>query len=201
MKIIKTKVEVLLEQRDGNLSMKEARKCGIAATTVQRMVKSGALIKIDRGFYVADGHAIDELFLLQQRYTRGIFSHETTLDIYQLSTNMPKYIHLTFPKGYNVDRSVTKEQQVKFHFVDKEIYELGRVKGESFQGNPIWMYDKERTLCDIWNPRYYNISHEMKLGALIDYMEDSKRDTGKLRDYMRKLNVEKEMKYHIQSLY
>ncbi|MCZ2352227.1 abortive infection protein, partial [Enterococcus faecium] len=137
---------------------------------------------------------------LQQRFSRGIFSHETTLDIYQLSTNMPKFIHLTFPHGYNVDRSITKEQQLQFHFVKKEVYELGKVEGTSFQGNPITMYDKERTLCDIWNPRY-EIEYEMKLEALKEYMEDPLRDPSKLRDYMTKLHVEKEMKYHMQSLY
>ena len=194
------KLKELLAIRDGNLSMKEARKFGIAATTVQRLVNKGKLIKVDRGYYVEDGHGIDDLFWLQQRFSRGIFSHDTTLDIYQLSTNMPKFIHLTFPHGYNVDRSITKEQQLQFHFVKKEVYELGKVEGTSFQGNPITMYDKERTLCDIWNPRY-EIEYEMKLEALKEYMEDPLRDPSKLRDYMTKLHVEKEMKYHMQSLY
>jgi predicted transcriptional regulator of viral defense system len=195
------KLKELLAIRDGNLSMKEARKLGIAATTVQRLVNQGKLIKVDRGYYVEDGHGIDDLFFGFSNVFQGIFSHETTLDIYQLSTNMPKFIHLTFPHGYNVDRSITKEQQLQFHFVKKqEVYELGKVEGTPFQGNPITMYDKERTLCDIWNPRY-EIEYEMKLEALKEYMEDPLRDPSKLRDYMTKLHVEKEMKYHMQSLY
>lgn len=194
------KLKELLRIHDGNLSMKEARKLGISATTVQRLVNQGILMKVDRGYYVETGHGIDDLFCLQQRFSRGIFSHETTLDIYQLSTNMPNFIHLTFPHGYNVNRSITKEQQLQFHFVKKEVYELGKVEGTSFQGNPIIIYDKERTLCDIWNPRY-EIEYEMKLEALKEYMRDPMRDPSKLRDYMTKLHVEKEMKYHMQSLY
>ncbi|MCZ1861494.1 abortive infection protein, partial [Enterococcus faecium] len=46
------KLKELLAIRDGNLSMKEARKFGIAATTVQRLVNQGKLIKVDRGYYV-----------------------------------------------------------------------------------------------------------------------------------------------------
>ncbi|EPI03701.1 hypothetical protein D920_00286 [Enterococcus faecalis 13-SD-W-01] len=200
MKKINDKLKKLLEKRDGNLSMKEARKEGIAATTVQRMVQKGQLIKMERGYYVADGHGFDDLYYLQQRFSKGIFSHETTLDIYQLSTNMPKFIHLTFPQGYNVDRTILKEQQLQFHFVKKEVYQLGKIKGTTFQGNPIWMYDKERTLCDIWNPRY-SIEHEMKLEALKEYMSEPTRDPSKLRNYMTRLTVEKEMKYYMQSLY
>ncbi|HAQ5814837.1 TPA: abortive infection protein, partial [Enterococcus faecium] len=52
----------------------------------------------------------------------------------------------------------------------------------------------------IWNPRY-EIEYEMKLEALKEYMGDPLRDPSKLRDYMTKLHVEKEMKYHMQSLY
>ena len=117
---MQAKLKELLRIRDGNLSMKEARKLGISATTVQRLVNQGMLMKVDRGYYVETGHGIDDLFcLLQQRFSRGIFSHETTLDIYQLSTNMPNFIHLTFPHGYNVDRSITKRATVTISFCEE----------------------------------------------------------------------------------
>ena len=108
------KLKELLAIRDGNLSMKEARKLGIAATTVQRLVNQGKLIKVDRGYYVEDGHGIDDLFWLQQRFSRGIFSHETTLDIYQLSTNMPKFIHLTFPMAITLIVQLQKSSSYNF---------------------------------------------------------------------------------------
>lgn len=58
------------------------------------------------------------------------------------------------------------------------------------------MYDKECIFCDIWNLRY-EIEYEMKLEVLKEYMEDLLRDLSKLRDYMIKLYVEKEMKYYM----
>ena len=47
--------------------------------------------------------------------------------------------------------------------------------------------------------QFYEIEYEMKLAALKEYMEDPLRDPSKLRDYMTKLHVEKEMKYHMQT--
>jgi len=193
------KLDELLEKRDGNLSMKEARLEGISPSTVQAYVKSGRLIAIERGFYVLDGHGIDELFLQQNRFSRGIFSYETALDIHQLSDNMPAAIHLTFPKGYNVSRKEMKAQNLKFHFVPKNIYELGKIEGLSFQDNPIYLYDKERTLCDIWSSRF-DMAYDLKLESLKNYMSSKERDPGKLSVYMNKLSVSKEMHTHMLSL-
>ncbi|MGK0607100.1 type IV toxin-antitoxin system AbiEi family antitoxin domain-containing protein [Enterococcus gilvus] len=193
------KLDKLLKKRDGNLSMKEARLEGINPSTVQAYVKSGKLLAIERGFYVLEGHGIDELFLQQNRFSRGIFSHETSLDIHQLSENMPSAIHLTFPRGYNVNRDEMRAQNLKFHFVPKEIFELGKIMGVSFQDNPIYLYDKERTLCDIWSSRF-NMAHDLKLEALKKYMSDKDRDPGKLSIYMNKLPVAKEMHTHMLSL-
>lgn len=192
------RLDELLNLRDGNLSMKEARSRGISASTVQSYVKSGKLISIERGFYVLDGHGIDELFLQQNRYSRGIFSYETALDIHQLSENMPSAIHLTFPKGYNVNRKEVRMQNLKLHFAPKDVFELGKVKGLSFQDNVIHLYDMERTLCDIWSPRF-DMAYDLKLEALKNYMARKDKDPGKLSLYMEKLPVSKEMKVHVLS--
>lgn len=56
------KFDELLKKRDGNLSIKEARSKGISPSTVQPYVKSGRLLAIERGFYILDGHGIDELY-------------------------------------------------------------------------------------------------------------------------------------------
>ncbi|MGL9727537.1 type IV toxin-antitoxin system AbiEi family antitoxin domain-containing protein [Enterococcus sp. DIV0756] len=193
------RLDDLLKERDGNLSMKEARSRGISASTVQSYVKSGKLIAIERGFYVLDGHGIDELFLQQNRYSRGIFSYETALDIHQLSKNMPSAIHLTFPKGYNVNRKEVQMQNLKLHFVPKAVFELGKMDGLSYQDNPIHLYDKERTLCDIWSPRY-DMAYDLKLESLKHYMAREDKDPGKLSLYMEKLPVSKEMRVHVLSL-
>ncbi|MGM0110137.1 hypothetical protein IGI52_000433 [Enterococcus sp. DIV0187] len=179
--------------------MKEARLKGISASTVQSYVKSGRLLAIERGFYVLDGHGIDELFLQQSRFSRGIFSFETALDIHKLTENMPAAIHLTFPKGYNVSREVMRAQNLKFHFVSKEVFELGKIEGRSFQDNLIYLYDKERTLCDIWSSRF-SMAYDFKLAALKNYMLSEDKDPGKLSLYMNQLPVSTDMHTHLLSL-
>lgn len=197
---MKDKLLQLLEKRDGNLSMKEARAEGIAAATVQRLVETGKLLRVSRGYYVLDGHGVDELFMVQSRFTRSVFSHETALDLYSLSTNIPKKIHLSVPTNYHVQRKNLDEEFVRVHKVKDEIFELGMRKIESYQGNPIRVYDKERTICDMWNPRY-NATFETKLDALKDYMREKDRDPMKLREYREKLNVDPKLANYMEALY
>lgn len=197
---MKDKLRQLLDKRDGNLSMKEARAEGIAAETVQRLVKTGELLKISRGYYVFDGHGIDELYMVQSRFSRGIFSHETALDLYSLSTIIPQKIHLSVPANYHIQSKNLEEEFVRIHKVKNEFYELGVAEILSYQGNPIRVYNKERTLCDMWNPRY-NAPFETKLDALKDYMREKDRDPIKLREYREKLNVDPKMAIYMEALY
>lgn len=197
---MKDKLLQLLEKRDGNLSMKEARSEGIAAATVQRLVESGELTKMSRGYYVLDGHGVDELYMVQSRFSRGVFSHETALDLYSLSTNIPKKIHLSVPANYHIQRKNLEEEFVRIHKVKNEFYELGIIEMDSYQGNPIRVYDKERTICDMWNPRY-NATFETKLDALKDYMREKDRDPMKLREYREKLNVDPKLANYMEALY
>ncbi|MDT2524963.1 type IV toxin-antitoxin system AbiEi family antitoxin domain-containing protein [Enterococcus raffinosus] len=197
---MKDKLFQLLEKRDGNLSMKEARAEGIAATTVQRLVESGKLLKISRGYYVLDGHGVDELFMVQSRFSKGIFSHETALDLYSLSTNIPKKIHLSVPSNYHIQKKSLEEEFVHIHKVKNEFFELGMIEIDSYQGNPIKVYDKERTICDMWNPRY-NAAFETKLNALKDYMREEDRDPIKLRAYREQLNVDPRLANYMEALY
>lgn len=197
---MKDKLFQLLEKRDGNLSMKEARAEGIAATTVQRLVESGKLLKISRGYYVLDGHGVDELFMVQSRFSKGVFSHETALDLYSLSTNIPKKIHLSVPSNYHIQKKSLEEEFVHIHKVKNEFFELGMIEIDSYQGNPIKVYDKERTICDMWNPRY-NAAFETKLNALKDYMREEDRDPIKLRAYREQLNVDPRLAIYMEALY
>ncbi len=180
--------------------MREARAEGIAGATVQRLVETGKLVRITRGYYVLDGHGVDELYMIQCRFSKGVFSHETALDLYSLSTNIPKKIHLSVPSNYHIQRKYLEEEFVRIHKVKDKVFDLGVIEINSYQGNPIRVYNKERTICDMWNPRY-NAAFETKLDALKDYMREKDRDPMKLREYRDKLNVDARLANYMEALY
>lgn len=194
------KVFNAFEKYGGNLSLKDARKEGILSMTLDRLVKSKQIEKVAPGFYAMKDTFIDELYLAQSVYSKGVFSHETALDIYQVGTYIPKKLNMTFPKGYNVPKDRLEKYAIQPHYTTKETFELGLTETESFYGNKIVLYDLERTLCDIWNSRY-KASAEVKQEALKEYMNSPSRNTGKLRKYMRILKSTKEMSAYMVPLY
>jgi predicted transcriptional regulator of viral defense system len=194
------KVGDIFEKYGGNLSLKDARKEGILPMTLDRLVKSDKIEKIAPGFYAEKDTFIDELYLAQSIYSKGIFSHETALGIYQVGTYIPKKINMTFPKGYNVPKKRLDHYAIQPHYTTKETFELGLTETESFYGKKIVIYDLERTLCDMWNSRY-KASPEVKQEALKEYMNSANRDTNKLRKYMQILKSPKEMNAYMVPLY
>jgi len=194
------KVADALEKYGGNLSLKDARKEGILPMTLDRLVKSKQIEKVAPGFYAMKDTFIDELYLAQSVYSKGVFSHETALDIYQVGTYIPKKLNMTFPKGYNVPKDRLEKYAIQPHYTTKETFELGLTETESFYGNKIVLYDLERTLCDMWNSRY-TASAEVKQEALKEYMNSPSRNTSKLRKYMQILKSPKEMSAYMVPLY
>ena len=51
-------------------------------------------------------------------------------------------------KGYNA--SLKSRENVELYFVNKDIFELGKIEIESPQGKIVPIYDIERTLCDMF---------------------------------------------------
>ncbi|WP_368264456.1 type IV toxin-antitoxin system AbiEi family antitoxin domain-containing protein [Enterococcus innesii] len=194
------KVFNAFEKYGGNLSLKDARKEGILPMTLDRLVKSKQIEKVAPGFYAMKDTFIDELYLAQSVYSKGVFSHETALDIYQVGTYIPKKLNMTFPKGYNVPKDRLEKYAIQPHYTTKETFELGLTEAESFYGNKIVLYDLERTLCDMWNSRY-TASAEVKQEALKEYMNSPSRNTSKLRKYMQILKSSKEMSAYMVPLY
>jgi len=197
---LKKVVYELLEQYNGTLAMKDAKKAGVSPVTIKRMVDRGELDREYPGFFTLPGQFADELLIAQKKYERGIISHITALDLYDLTDMIPRKIDMTVPYGYHVSEKGLTEFAVDLHFTKPEYYSIGRTEVKSRYGNTLVAYDVERTLCDIWNP-WYKVTDEIRIKAIKYYMNSKVRDLSKLRMYQRILPVDKEMLSYIMALH
>lgn len=196
---MKLKVDQLLEKFNGNISWKQINDARISPTTIYRMVESGELEQAYRGLFVGASDFEDTEFLIQQRFQKGIISYDSALAIHGLSNIMPEKIHVSFPQGYHLKKKVLEELPIMPHYVKEEYYVLGIATAESAMGNQLRVYNKERTLCDIWNP-WSRITEEYRFEAVKEYMESKDRDIPKLLDYMDKLPIKRSLQDYIQIL-
>ena len=67
-------IDRMLETGDGCISRKAAIANGVAPASFARYVRSHGLIKIRRGVYTNEIGAVDDLFQLQRRYPKIVYS-------------------------------------------------------------------------------------------------------------------------------
>lgn len=179
-------INEMLAQSNGIITTSQLTEANIPRYYLKHLVDAKILEKVDRGIYIKPEIMEDEMYILQYKFSKGIFSHETALFIHGFTDRTPMKFTMTFPYGYHVDS--LKKENVKTKKTIKELYELGLAKGVSAYGNPINLYDIERTLCDIVKG---NNTCDIQIvnQAMKQYSRMPGKNVNKLFDYAEKLRV------------
>jgi len=87
----------------------DAREMGISPMTLVRMAQRGQIERRGTGLYrfpLTPASRLDPYMeaTLWPRGARGVLSHETALELYELSDVHPAKIHITVPRGYRIRR-------------------------------------------------------------------------------------------------
>ena len=95
----------------GFITQQEARAAGIQPMTLIRMAEQGTLERRGHGLYRLHYLPVSPLDSYMEatmwpRGTRGVLSHETALDLYELSDVNPSKIHITLPQGHRIRREI-----------------------------------------------------------------------------------------------
>ena len=189
------KIEELIKQQNGTILSADLDKYGIPRKYLQRMIFEGKLERCDRGVYVATDSIEDEIFAMQRKYPKLIYSHETALFIHGLSDRTPFEYSASVPSGYKVVSNVA--DRFKIYYVKKELHMLGVTSGKSSFGNQIIVYNIERTICDIIKSRS-RVDIQILNEALKRYIRIKSSDYSLLMDYAKKLNIETVLKNYLE---
>ena len=125
-----------------------------------------------------------------------VYSNETSLYFEGYSDQVPFTYTVTVPRGYHSkilwnDFIVC---QTPLELFDKGIKEI-----TSPYGNPIKIYCIERTLCDLLRSRN-DFNKERYIPAVQKYMRSKQKDTYKIMEYAKLLNVENKIRPYLEVL-
>lgn len=176
----------LLRSNNGIIRTADAESVGISRTTLSTFAKKGVLERIAQGQYILAGDLPDELFALQQRSDKIIFSHETALYLHDMAERTPLLHSLTIPS--NTKLSPTLSRGCKLYYVKPELHSLGMCSMKSKMGNIVFTYDVERTICDVIRNRS-RIDSQTFSAALRNYANQSRHDWSKLREYSEAFRI------------
>lgn len=182
---------------NGIITASQITKSRIPRRCLTECVNKDLLYKADRGVYVLPHVWEDEMFILQYRYPKGIFSNETALYLYRMTDRTPLNYTMTFPKGYNIESA--KQSGVQAKIVNVENYNLGIVEVQSPCDNKIRAYDIERTLCDIVKSNN-TCDIQVVNAAMKNYVNLKGRNINKLYEYAIQLKVKSQIAHYMEVL-
>lgn len=187
----------MIEKNNGFITSAQVTKAGLQRRILSELMAEDKVVRVARGIYTLPNVWEDEMYFLQYRYSKGIFSNETALYLHSLSDRTPQAYTVTVPHGYNA--TDLKRNNAKVKFVNHKIYDMGIMEMLSPLGNPIRVYSKERTLCDIVKG---NNSCDIQLvnQAMKIYATSSDRDLAKLFEYAERLRVKAKILRYMEVL-
>lgn len=191
------KLEKLIQKQHGTVLSANLDLYEIPRTYLQMMVADGKLERVDRGIYVSTDAIVDEMYSMQTKYPKLIYSHETALYLHGLSDRTPFEYSASVPSGYKVVGSMA--ERFKIYYIKKELHELGVETVQSSHGNPIKTYNIERTICDLIRSRN-RIDVQILNEALKRFVKLKSADLSMLMDYAKKLRIDAVLKNYLEVL-
>lgn len=190
-------IQEILKNNNGIVTTTQITEAGIPRRCLSSMVDSGVIYRVDRGIYALPETWEDELFFMQYRFSKGVFSHETALYLHGMTDRTPIRYTMTFPFGYNT--SSVKKNNIIAKSSSKDTYELGIITMSSPAGNPINVFDIERTLCDIVKGRHRSDIQVINQ-AMKTYASSKDKDIAKLMSYADQFRVKPKILRYMEVL-
>lgn len=191
------RILAIASDNNGTVTTAQVTHAGISREYLRILVDKGLLEKSARGVYIVPSVFDDEMFNLQSRFKRGVFSHETALFLLDLTDRTPVKYTMTFPLGYNVGALAT--EKVRCHRVKDDLYEIGIMSTKSPGGNMVRLYNSERTLCDILKGRS-GTEIQIISDAFKRYARHERRNIPLLSQYAKLMRVEKKLRPYLEVL-
>ncbi len=190
-------IDELIKEKKGIICTSDIVAAGISKPYFAQYANKNSLERISHGVYAAKDAWVDAMYSLQLRFRKAVFSHDTALYLHNLTDQEPLQQTVTVPSGYNTAK--LRELSVKAYTIKRELHQLGLVALTSPFGNPVRVYNMERTVCDILRSRS-KIEIQTFQDALKSYTKRKDKDLHLLMQYASKFRVEKTLRKYLEML-
>jgi len=190
-------LQSLLKQNGGIVTTAQANEVGVSNERLRLLVHSGDLERVTTGIYVLPDEFADNMFIVQLRRPKIIYSHETALFLHELTDRDPINYMVTVPTGYNPTR--LREDGFTVFTIKRELHEIGVTKLTTMFGNSVTVYDMERTICDCLRSRN-NLDIAVVTDALKRYAKRKDKNLNQLMQMAETFKVTKLLRGYLEVL-
>ena len=172
--------------KNGYLTTKDVTDNNISRIYLTKLIKEDKIERVSRGVYIKKNVLVDEFIVLQGKSKYAIYSNTTALYLQGFSNRLPIRYDITIKSGYK--GSLQREDNVNLFYTKKELLDLGVINYKLDSGNIIRVYDLDKTICDIIKNKK-RIDAEIFNKAIREYFYSKKKNTLKLYEYAKKMNI------------
>lgn len=184
------RVEKIINSKNGIAKISEFINDGIPREKIYKMCSAGFLERVSRGYYkIAKKSRFSDEQIIASTIPDAVISMESALSYYGYSDFVPRVWSITVPR--TASRKLNTSVPLKIYYVKDDIYDIGKTEVAQ-NGTPIFIYDRERTVCDMFKHKGKTDS-ELFSKAVKAYANDEKKDLRKLSEYAIKLRVYKKV--------
>lgn len=187
----------MAQENNGTVTTAMVAAAGFSRGNIKYLVDKGMIEKSARGVYILPEVWDDEIFNLQNRFKRGIYSHETALFLWNLTDRTPNRYRMTFPMNYNLTKP--KQENIRCVQCKKELYDLGIAEVNTPGGNTVRAYSVERTLCDILKS-HSRVDIQVVTEAFKHFITRTDKNIPVLSEYAKLLKVETKLRSYLEVL-
>lgn len=194
---ISTKLQHLFDENGGILQTSIATKAGISRSLLSKYAASGLIERVSHGVYIPSSEIADEMYSMQLRAKKIIFSHETALFFHNLTDRTPFKHSITVPSSYKPSDAI--KEVSKIYYIKYDLIKLGQTTTKTNMNHFVHTYDVERTICDVIRSRN-RIDTQIVNDALRRYTLLKTADYNKLYQYASKLGIENVLQKYLEVL-
>lgn len=191
------KILRLAEENNGTVTASMVTAAGFSRSVLKYLCDNGKLERSGRGVYILPEVWDDEMYILQTRYKRGVFSHDTALFLWGLTDRTPNRYCMTFPAAYNI--SGAKKDHIKLSQSVESLYELGLTEIKTPAQNTVKVYNRERTLCDILR-KGSRTDIQIITQAFKAYVKLPDKNIALLSEYSERFKVSEKVRSYLEVL-
>lgn len=176
------KIKMLFKNNNGYIRTNDLLNIGISKPIIQSFIEKGLMERVSHGIYMDAKLFKDEYYILQKRYPFVIFSYNTALDILNLTNRTSLNIDVTIPRGKTI------RGDYNIHYVTDKYYKLGIIEKASPLGNPVRIYNAERSICDMLRSED-EFELELQNRVLNYYWNSKDKNIDLLLEYAKVFNI------------
>ena len=192
-----TELAAIAQGHGGIIETKTAIAHGISKAILYKLCKENKIHRVVQGQYILTDDLQDELLSIAKRSDRIILSHETALFLHGISDRTPFEHTITVPSDYTVSAAIRSE--CKIYYIKDELHDLGKVQLTTPMGNKVWVYDIDRTICDIVRSRS-RMADETFIASIKNYAASPNKNLANLSLYASKMKILSQVRQYLEVL-